>query len=99
MNFFKEEKLYRVEIIKKCCALDAAQQTFGTNKYLPHAESFKKGDFGFIPVGTKGWVMKKFNKEYFLPDEDQEGLDLFISADQNNVLISYDKIKEYCKHI
>lgn len=96
MSFFKEKRLYRVEVVKKCCIMNTRQNIFSKG-YLPSSESFKKGNFGFIPVGTKGWVMEKFGKQYFLPDENQEGLDLFMHSDQNNVLIYYSNIKEYCK--
>lgn len=98
MNFFKEEKLFRVEIIKKCYVINLAQYMFSKG-YLPSFESFEDGSFGFIPAGIKGWVIKKYNKKYFLPDGGQSGLDLFISTDQNNVLISFDKIENAYKLI
>jgi hypothetical protein len=76
--------------------MDAVQCMF-SNGYLPFKEAFKKGNFGFIPTGTKGWVVTKHNKKYFLPDENQAGLDLFMPSDQNSILIALDKIKDAYK--
>ncbi|PJI10268.1 hypothetical protein CUB90_02045 [Clostridium sp. CT7] len=67
--------------------------------YLPSFQSFENGSFGFIPSGTKGWVIKKYNRKYFLPDGGQNGLDLFVPADQNNVLIPFAKIEDAYKLI
>ena len=98
MKFFNEERLYRVKIIETCPIMTLIQSIFSKG-YLPRNKSFTKGNFGYIPVGIEGWVIKKFNKSYFLPDEAQEGLDLFIPANQSNVLISYDKIEKYCEKL
>ncbi|WP_286906810.1 hypothetical protein [Clostridium sp. UBA1652] len=98
MNFFNEEKFYRVKIIETCPIMNLIQSIF-SNGYLPSNKSFNKGSFGFIPVGITGWIIKKFNKKYFLPDENQEGLDLFIPTNQTNVLISYYKIEKYCEKV
>ncbi len=95
MKIFEEKKLYRVEIIKSCPVINA----ISGKSYLPSSDSVKEGSFGFIPVGTKGWVIEKFGKKYFTPDEDQEGLDLFTPADQPNILIPYRKIEDSYKII
>ena len=89
MDFLKEKKLYRIEITKSCPAINA----ISGKSYLPSSDSVKEGAFGSIPVGTRGWVIEKFNKKYFTPDEDQEGLDLYTPADQPNILIPYRKIE------
>ncbi|MFL0250154.1 hypothetical protein ACJDT4_06940 [Clostridium neuense] len=98
MGFFKGEKIYRVEVTKECPVM-GINKLYVSGSYLPSVESLKKGKFGFIPVGIKGWVIKQYGKEYFLPDKGQEGLDLFMPALQEDTLISYNKVKEYCKKI
>lgn len=98
MSFFKGEKLYRVEVIKEYPIMNI-MQCASSKGYLPSMDSFNKGKFGVIPVGIKGWVIKQYGKEYFLADEDQEGLDLFMPAMQENALISYNKLKEYCNKL
>lgn len=99
MSFFKEERIYRVEVIEMCQAINFMQSLFSEDRYLPSQESFKKGSFGYISVGTKGWVVRKFGKLYFTPDKNQEGLDLFLPAGQTDVLISYNKIKHFCRKL
>lgn len=95
MSFFKEQKLYRVEITKRCCVIDAVQCFFSGRGYLPESEVAKKEGFGFIPVGIKGSIIEKFGKKYFIVDENQEGLDLFLPVGQGDcVMIPYDKIKD-----
>ena len=95
MKIFEEKKLYRVEIIKSCPVINA----ISGKSYLPSSDSVKEGSFGFIPAGTKGWVLEKFWKKIFYSDEDQEGLDLFTPADQPNILITYRKIEDSYKII
>jgi hypothetical protein len=51
MSFLQQEQLYRVEITEPCNVLGITGTTAG---YLPSPDSFKKGHFGTIPVGTKG---------------------------------------------
>ncbi|MCP3741979.1 hypothetical protein [Rossellomorea sp. BNER] len=97
MTLFKEEKLYRIEIISKCEVLGLKESFFGAP--YPSIDNIRKGNFGYIPVGTKGWVMKKWGKPYFLPNQNQEGLDLFVPADQPIVLIPYHKIKDRYKKL
>lgn len=100
MISLKEQKLYRVEIVKQCPVVKNFLDIFFNSKtYLPSPDSFKRGKFGFIPVGTKGWIIKKWGKLWFFPDEKQEGLDLFLSSGQDCVLISYNKIKNYYKEV
>lgn len=96
MSFFIGEKLYRVEVIRECPIMDVVQNIFGRS-YFPSINSLGKGKFGFIPVGIKGWVMEKYGKQYFLVDENQDGLDLFMPFLQEDTLIPYNKVKEYCK--
>jgi hypothetical protein len=84
MNFFKEEKLFRVEIIKICS--------------LPTVGAFKNMRLGCIPVGTKGWIIKKWGKEYFSIDSDQQGIDLFTNWGESEVcLIPHRKVEAFYK--
>lgn len=100
MTFFNDKKLYRVEIVKSCPVIkNFFNIMFNSEAYLPSPDSFKQGTFGFIPVGIKGWVIKKWGKLWFSPDEKQEGLDLFLPSGQDCVLISYNKVKNYCNEI
>ncbi|MFC3882360.1 hypothetical protein ACFOU2_01975 [Bacillus songklensis] len=96
MSFLQQEQLYRVEITEPCNVLGITGTTAG---YLPSPESFKKGHFGTLPIGTKGWIVKKFGQKYFSPDKDQEGLDLFTLAEQPFVLIPYEKVEGHYKII
>jgi len=93
MNFFKTKKLYRVIIIKQCPVISFLSAT--TIRYLPTPEVARKASIGFIPVGTKGWVLEKYNKKYFMPDENQEDIELYTPAAQPISLIPYKKIEGY----
>ena len=102
MNFFKEERLFRVEIVKICRVITfmnaLLSRSYGS---MPSPDSFKKGSkTGCIPVGTKGWIIKKWGMEYFTPDKDQQGVDLFSNVnDSGNCLIPHRKVKEFYKKI
>jgi hypothetical protein len=58
-----------------------------------------KKNWGTIPAGTKGWVVKKWGKKYFSADENQPEIKLFTPTDQPYVLIPYSKIKDAYKKI
>lgn len=96
MSLLKQKKLYRIKFIKSCPVIDLFSCT---NKFLPSIDSFEKGSFGSIPIDTTGYIVSWLNKEFFVPDENQPGLDLFTSTGQPNVLISHKKIKGYYKKI
>lgn len=98
MKFFEQKQLFRIEITKKCTVVNGLMSMISRG-YLPSLESSQKGSFGFIPIGIKGWVVKKWFILYFYPDQNQNGLDLFTPAEQPLVLIPYRKIKDYCKRI
>ncbi|PAB56220.1 hypothetical protein CCE28_21095 [Anaeromicrobium sediminis] len=67
---------------------------------MPSLESVEKnGNFGSIPIRTKGWVIKKFGKKYFRADENQDGIDLFTPANQPIALIPYRAIEGHYKKI
>ena len=97
MNFFKEEQLFRVEIIKICPLPTVMDALLGrAYGYMPSPDSFTKGSFGCIPIGTKGWIIKIWGKEYFSPDKGQKGLDLFTNSDEaDDCLILHSKVKEF----
>jgi hypothetical protein len=96
MNFFKEKQLFRIEIIKKCPVMSPV----GFERdYRPSSEALRIGTLGCIPVGIKGWIIEKWGKKYFSPDENQLGLDLFTPVDQPYVLISYNKVNGFYKEI
>jgi len=67
----------------------------GTGAAMPSFESVEKnGNCDSIRSEIKGWVVEKFfGGQYFRPDENQEGIDLFTPANQPIVLIPYNKIK------
>jgi len=97
MSFFETKKLYRIEITERCYYYPPM---CGTGTAMPSFESVNKnGNWGSIPNGIKGWVIEKFRKKYFRPDENQEGIDLFTPANQPIVLIPYDKIEGHYKKI
>jgi hypothetical protein len=50
-----------------------------------------------IPAGCEGWSIKKWGRTYFLPDENQNGIEQFTPTDQPFVLIPYHKIKDSYK--
>lgn len=93
MGFFKEEKLYRVEIVKKCCIINI-KDCFGFQGYFPSKKSSVNMEFGFVPAGTTGYVINKFGKNYFVVDENQEGLDMCLPDNYNEIMIDYNKIKD-----
>lgn len=101
MNFFKKQKLFRVEIAKSCPLVRNFFDLwlYSGDGYLPSLESLKRGKFQYIPVGIQGWVIRKWGRLWFYPDTNQEGLDLFISSGQDGILILYSKIKNYCNEI
>ncbi|MEQ8156767.1 MAG: hypothetical protein ABRQ25_18135 [Clostridiaceae bacterium] len=94
MSFLEKKNLYRIEITERCYIYP-----LGGNA-MPSFESVEKnGNFASIPVGMKGWVIERWGKKYFRPDENQEGIDLFSPANQPIVLIPYDKIQGRYKKI
>lgn len=103
-SFFKEEMMYNI-IITKPCPNNTLTWSFPLYGFIyggfiaPSSESFKKGEFGFIPVGTKGKIIKKWGKFWFSPDSGQPGLDLFIPNGESNVLLPYNKIRGYYKKV
>ncbi|MFD3158311.1 hypothetical protein ACFIJ5_15915 [Haloimpatiens sp. FM7330] len=98
MSFFTRNDLYRVEINEVCYV--PATMLGGRAGTYPTLESIeKKGNYGSIPVGTKGWIVEKFGKKYFRPDEDQEGIDLFTPANQPIVLVPYKVVDGHYKKI
>lgn len=59
MAFFKEQELYKVEIIKSCPLARSFFDIVLARHYMPSMDSLEIGNIGSIPVGTKGWVIKK----------------------------------------
>jgi hypothetical protein len=57
--------------------------------YAPTSNAIKKGHFGCIPVGTKGWIVKKWGRKYFTIDEDENQGELGLSP---FILYLYKKI-------
>lgn len=96
MTLLNHKKLYPIRFIKSCPVFDTLSYA---NKFLPNPDSFDRGSFGSIPVGTTGYIVSWLSKEFFVPDENQPGLDLFISPENPNVLISHKKIKGYYEKI
>ncbi|MEJ8554817.1 hypothetical protein [Tepidibacter sp. Z1-5] len=91
MGLFEKKKLYRVEIIKRCYPNIILN---GYNTPMPSLDTIsEKGNIFQIPPGIKGWVIEKFGKKYFRPDEDQEGIELFTIPHQPIALIDYKYIK------
>lgn len=99
MAFFKEQKLYRIEIIKSCPLARGFFDIVFSRRYMPSMDSLKIGNIGSIPVGIKGWVIKKFGRLWFYPDDKQAGMDLFMTAGCDRFLIPYYKIENYCTKI
>lgn len=98
MSFFKKKNLYRVEITELCYV--SAFLLGGKGGAMPSFDSVeKKGNYGAIPIGFKGWVVEKYGKKYFRPDENQEGIDLFTPANQPIVLIPYKVVEGKYKRI
>jgi len=99
MGLFKTKNLYRIEITERCYyypLMGGTGTAVGTA--MPSLESIEKnGNWGTIPVGIKGWVVEKFGRKYFRPDENQEGLDLFMPVNEPVVLIPYRKIEGHYK--
>lgn len=88
--FGKEEKLYRVEIKEDVVY-------FNKNSGLAIRFTAPMGERkdGIIKKGIKGTVIKKWDKKYFSPDVDQEGIELFTPADQPYILVPYKVIENH----
>lgn len=91
---FLEEKLYRVEFIKPCRIYASHSLLSFRNSSILDVNNLGSKQHGVIPGGIKGWVIKKWNKLYFSPDENQEGLEFFTSPEQPHILISLKKIED-----
>lgn len=59
----------------------------------------KSNEYGVIPKGIKGWVVRKWGRLYFSPDVNQEGLEYFTPSEQPHVLIPFKKIINYYKRL
>ncbi|WP_034262050.1 hypothetical protein [Bacillus sp. J33] len=96
-SVFKEEKLYRIQIIKPCQVIGILDNVFGG--FYPFLDDIKEENWGIIPAGCEGWIFKKWGRTYFLPDENQNGIEQFTPTDQPFVLIPYHKIKDSYKKL
>lgn len=95
----KTENLYRIEIIKPCNVSGILSSLFGGFYPFAEEDEYIKKNWGTIPAGTKGWVVKKWGNKYFSADENQPEIKLFTPTDQPYVLIPYSKIKDAYKKI
>ncbi|MFP7486392.1 hypothetical protein SFC65_19700 [Priestia filamentosa] len=90
-----EEKLYRIEFIKPCQVYASHSLLRFMNSSVLDMNNVSSKQHGVIPKGIKGWVIKKWGKHYFSPDENQEGLEFFTPSEQPHVLISFKKIEDH----
>jgi hypothetical protein len=95
----KTVNLYRIEITEPCDVTGILSNLFGG--FYPFIENDMnvKKNWGSIPAGVQGWIVKKWGRKYFSPDENQPGIELFTPTDQPYVLIPYEKIKNSYKKI
>lgn len=95
----KEKKLYKIEFIKSCRIYESNSLMRFRNSSMLDINNLKSDQYGIIPKGVKGWVLKKWGKLYFSPDEYQEGLEFFTPSEQPHILISLTKIENHYKKI
>ena len=90
--FFREEKLYRIEMIEDTLYFDE-KSLLATRFFSPLEQQHK----AIIKKGITGEVIKKWGRKYFSPDVDQEGIELFTPTDQPYILIPYKVIENHYK--
>lgn len=93
----KEKKLYRIEFIKPCRIYESNSLMRFRNSSILDINNLKPDQYGIIPKGVKGWVLKKWGKLYFSPDDYQEDLEFFTPSEQPHILISLKKEKTIIK--
>ncbi|MCY8235059.1 hypothetical protein [Priestia endophytica] len=96
---FSEEKLYRVEFIKPCRIYERHSLLRFRNSSVLDVNGLNSKQHGVIPEGIKGWMIKKWSKLYFSPDENQEGLEFFTPSEQPHILIPFKKIENHYKKL
>ena len=94
-SVFKEEKLYRIQVSKPCRVIGILDNLFGG--FYPFLDDIKEENWGMIPAGCEGWLIKKWGRTSFLPDENQNGIQQFTHTNQPFVLIPFHKIKDSYK--
>ncbi|WP_282172132.1 hypothetical protein [Cytobacillus firmus] len=94
-SVFKEEKLYRIQISKPCRVIGILDNVFGG--FYPFLDDIKEENWEMISTGCEGWLIKKWGRTYFLPDENQSGIQQFTHTNQPFVLIPFHKIKDSYK--
>lgn len=95
----KEKKLYRIEFIKPCRIYESNSLMRFRNSSILDINNLKPDQYGIIPKGVKGWVLKKWGKLYFSPDDYQEDLEFFTPSEQPHILISLKKRENHYKKI
>ena len=95
----KEKKLYKIEFIKPCRIYESNSLMRFRNSSILDINNLKSYQYGIIPKGFKGWVLKKWGKLYFSPDDYQQGLEFFTPSEQPHILISLTKIENQYKKI
>ncbi len=88
-----------MECIKPCRIYESHSLLRFRNSSGLDVNNLSSKQHGVIPEGIKGWVIKKWNKLYFFPDENQEGLEFFIPSEQSHILIPFKKIENYYKKL
>jgi len=92
MIFFKQAKLYRIEIITSCDNKNIYEKKLNFNYTPMYFGGYRKFN-NIIPVGITGWIIQWFGKKYFVVDDNQPSLEEFQTIKEDSVLIPYKRIE------
>lgn len=99
---WKEEKLYRIEIVEDISYFDEKKASywflyehfrnpleFTKENGIPRIKKME----GIIQKGIKGYVIRQWGKKFFSPDVEQEGIERFTPVDNPYILVPFQKIQ------
>lgn len=103
MSILNPKKLFKIKTTEKIQYNPGGIFKIPNFNFSKNSSGIGYHSFNYIPQGITGWVIDWLGKEWFSPDDNQEGLEHFIprrsSIDSLNVLIPLNKLDDHCSII
>lgn len=96
MSIFTQKNLFKIKTTEKIQYSNNRIFKIPNFDFSRNSSGIGYHSFNYIPEGITGWVVDWLGREWFSPDDNQEGLEHFIprrsSIDSLNVLIPIEKL-------
>ncbi|MDF2880498.1 MAG: hypothetical protein K0R54_1055 [Clostridiaceae bacterium] len=96
MSIFTQKKLFKIKTTEKIQYFPTGISKILHFNFSKNNTGIGYHSFNYIPQGITGWTVNWLGREWFSPDDNQEGLEHFIprksSVDSLNVLIPINKL-------